>query len=173
MEETITIKTDAEAVVPQEEVKVLTPTIEDLEAKNQALEAEKARLISDRDNYKVALLKEKSKKVENLEDESDDDRIRRISREELANSRLAEIAQEQDVIITKALKENKELKLAQLNKTTTPPAGMGTHTESIKPTDTSITAEQLAYFKAPKPQGMGWTDTEIESYKKNSRRLGR
>lgn len=167
MQEEKAIKTDAEPVVTQEEVKVLTPTVEDLEAKYIALEAEKARLMTEKENYKVAFLKEKSRKTEVFEDESDEEKIRRISREELANSGLAGIAQEQDGIITKVLKENKELKLAQLNHNKTPSATLGTHTETISVKDTLVTPEQEAAFRKK-----GWDDKRIANYKKNLLRYG-
>jgi hypothetical protein len=80
---------------------------------------------------------------------------------------LAQIAQEQEAIIKKALKENKELKLANLNKTKVPPASVGSHNESIPATDTSITPEQMSAFKA-----RGWSDKDIERYKKNLRKYG-
>lgn len=164
-------KKATEAIVPpiaaEEGVKVLPPTEEDLEAKNKALEEERARLITERENYKNAYLKEKSKKKEiTTDDEDEDDRIRRIAQETLADSRLAEITREQDAIIKKALRENSELKLAQLNKTGTAQA-VGTHTETIPVKDTLITPEQLAHFKS-----MGWDDKTIERYKKNYLRSG-
>jgi len=78
---------------------------------------------------------------------------------------LAEIAQEQDALIKKALKENRELKLAQLNKTNTPPASVGTHSEGQMVKDTLVTPDQAAAFKA-----RGWSDKDIEKYKKNLQR---
>lgn len=144
----------------------VTPTVTetDAEARIAVLEAEKAKLIEESSNYKLGMLKAKGKALhdENLE-ESDDDKMRRIAREAVADSRLLEIAQEQDGIIKAALKENKELKLAHLNKTTaTPAAAVGTHTEGQAVTDTLVTKEQLDAFKA-----RGWTDKDIERYKKN------
>ncbi len=141
--------------------------VDDLEAKNVALEAEKAKLTEESANYKMAYLKEKSKhKATDDGEETEDQRIRRITQETLADSRLAEIAQEQDAIIKKALKENKELKLAQLNKTNTPSAIIGSHSESVAVKDTVITPEQLNAFKA-----RGWSDKDIERYKKNLSRF--
>ncbi len=144
-----------EVIPPKEEIE------DDNEARILALEKEKAKLIEESANYRVAYLKEKSKKKENPEDEGEEDTMRRIAREELAGSRLVEIAQEQDQIIKKALKENKELKLAHLNKTNTPPS-TGVHSEGQNVKDTLVTDEQLAAFKA-----RGWDDKQIERYKKN------
>lgn len=142
---------------------VVLPTQDDLEAKNAALEAEKARLIEERENYRLAFLKEKSKKEDVVHDEDEDERMRRIAQETLADSRIAEIAREQDAIIQKALKENKELKLAQLNKSVaSPAAALGSHSEATQVQDTSITPEQLNAFKA-----RGWSEKDIERYRKN------
>jgi hypothetical protein len=131
---------------------------EDLEARNAVLEAEKAKLLEESTNYKAAYLKEKAKQSDGGDDE---ERLRRIAREELSNSRLAEIAREQDAIIKKALKENKELKLAQLNKSDVP-LSVGSHSEGQPVKDTIITLDQMTQFKA-----MGKSDKWIENYKKN------
>lgn len=141
---------------------------EDMETRFKKLEEE-------RENYKAAFLKEKTKnKSSEHLDEDEDEKINRKVTEALANSRLAEIAREQDAIVQRTLKRNKELELALLNKNSAGPAtATGTHSESRSVQDTSVTPEQLAYFKAPKPQGLGWTDKEIERYKKNSQRNGR
>jgi hypothetical protein len=171
METKTAIETNVQAIAPVETVKVPTVAEEDLEAKNVALEAEKAHLIEERDNYKFAYLKKTRKEQLEVNDEgieeTQDEKLRRITREELANSRIADIAREQDVIIKKALRENKELKLAQLNKTKIPPASVGTSNESTPVTSTSITPEQMAYFKSKK-----FTDKDIERYKKNLQKGG-
>jgi len=132
---------------------------DDSTAKIASLEAEKAKLIEEAANWKVAALK--AKKEGNEPDE--DERMERIARKALADSRLAEIAREQDAIIQKALKENKELKLAALNsKNKTPNAAIGNHTETQEVQDTIVTPDQMAAFKA-----RGWDDKKIERYKKN------
>ncbi len=143
-----------------------TNSTEDAEAQVARLQAEKTKLLEENANWKAGLLKEKAKNKVKDDDteESTEDMVRRISRETLSESRLVEIAQEQDSIIQRALKENKELKLAQLNKTGAPPASVGTHSESQPVTDTLITPDQLNAFKA-----RGWTDKDIERYKKLQR----
>ncbi len=143
-----------------------TNSTEDAEAQVARLQAEKIKLLEENANWKAGLLKEKAKNKAKDDDteESTEDMVRRISRETLSESRLVEIAQEQDSIIQRALKENKELKLAQLNKTGAPPASVGTHSESTPVTDTLITPDQLNAFKA-----RGWTDKDIERYKKLQR----
>ena len=145
----------------------VAPTIapeEDLEAKYAAIEEEKAKLAEQRENYRKAEAKYKEKLEAIPENDSDEEKLRRIAREELANSQVLDLAREQDEIIRKALKENKELKLAQLNKTGTPPATLGAHSETVAVKDTLITPEQLEAFKAK-----GWSDKDIERYKTNLR----
>jgi hypothetical protein len=164
------IKTDEPIVAPVEEVKVVASTEDDLAAKVAELEAEKAKITVEAANYKLAFLKEKSKKTEEPnedEEESIEDKMRRIAAETLANSRIAAIEAEKDALIQKALKENKELKLANLNKTVVPPAAMGIHTESPAVVDTLITAEQMQAFKVK-----GWSDKDIERYKTNLKKYG-
>ena len=170
MENKLATEANVQAIAPVEPVKVNAVAQDDLEAKNLALEVEKSRLLEEKDNYKNAYLKEKRKKEGIVDDEdvlNDDDRLRKIAREEMSNSRLAEIARERDLIIKKALRENKELKLAQLNKTNVSPANIGTSSEGISVTSTSITPEQMAYFKSK-----NFTDKDIERYKKNLQRGG-
>lgn len=144
-------------------VPAVAPVVDDAEAKIAALETEKAKLITEAANYKMAFLKEKSKG--NGDDALDEDeRMSRIAQKAIADSRVADIVREQDEIIRAALKENKELKLAR-SKTNEPPAATGSHSESVPVRDTTITADQMASFKK-----MGWTDKDIERYKKNLNR---
>lgn len=147
-----------ETIVPPiatEEKVVVSP--EDAEARFAQLEAEK-------ENYRKAYLKEAEKNKHPRDENLDEDgKMEEVARRVLAESRLAEIAREQDSIITKALKENKELKLAQLNRTTASPSGaMGTHSEGQVVKDTMVTPDQEAFFKSK-----GWDATTIERYKKN------
>ena len=150
-------------VVPPVTPPVITET-ED-EKKIKQLEKEKADLIVEAANYKVAFLKEKSKKEIDLE-ETDEERIKRITLETINSTKIAQIDTEKETLLKKLAQENKELKLAQLNKTP-PPAIIGSHNEGQKVTDTSVTPEQLAAFQAK-----GWTDKDIERYKKNLQKFG-
>lgn len=136
------------------------PVVEDVEERLNRLEAEKNRLIEEAANYKLGMLKAKGKIKEDPEEE--DERMEQIARKVIADSHLAEITREQDAIIKKALKENRELKLAQLNRISTPPATVGTHTEVPLVKDTMVTSDQLTAFKA-----RGWSDKDIERYKRN------
>ncbi len=146
----------------------VVPSTDDAEARVAALEAEKAALIEESANYKLAYLKEKKKKEEVDLEENDEERTRRIAREEVANSKISQIDSEKEALLKKIAKENSELKLALQNKTTTPPASIGSHSEGIAPQDTTITPEQMAAFKA-----RGWTEKDIERYKKNLQKNSR
>ncbi len=145
------------AVVPP----VVVPANDDSETRIAALEAEKAKLIEEGANWKVAALKYKKESKEEDNDLDEDERMMKIAQSAVSQSRLAEIAREQDEIIRKALKENKELKLAR-SKTNEPPAGMGSHSESMAVRDTLVTQDQITAFKARR-----WSDKDIERYKKN------
>lgn len=137
---------------------------EDVEAKIAALEADKAKAIEEAANWKVAALKAKSKEV--LEDESEEERISRIVNEKLSATKIAAIDNEKEALLKKLAKENKELKLANANKTGTP-VSTGTHSEGQVVKDTLVTSEQMAAFKT-----RGWSDKDIERYKKNLQKYG-
>lgn len=153
-------ETNASAIAPKEVVTATLPTNEDAEARYKALEEEK-------ENYKKAYLKLKEKKQ--LKDGDDDlpedteEKMRRIAEEALVNSKLAETAREQEALIQTVLKENKELKLAQLSKTTAPSATIGTHSEATPVKDGAITAEQEKYFR----EVLKWSDKDFARYRKN------
>lgn len=130
----------------------------------EELEKEKAAILERETNYKLAYLKEKKKNDGANPDETDEERIRRITREELANKEIAAIDKEKEELFKKTLRENSELKLAIKNKIPDKPSG-GTHNEIPEVKDTILTDEQLAALRA-----RGWTDKDIERYKKNYRK---
>lgn len=152
-----TVKTEGPAVVPEEKESTL---IDSDSARIAELEADNARLIEESANYKLGMLKAKGKLP--ADEEDDEDKMRRIAREEAIKAKISSNDAEKDALYRKALKENKELKLTLQNKTKTPPAAQGTHSEGTPVTDTLITPEQLTAFKA-----RGWTDTDIERYRRN------
>lgn len=147
-------ETNAATIASQETVEA---SPEDAEARYAQLEAEK-------ENYRKAYLKEAAKNKEPRDENLDEDeKMEEVAKRVLAESRLAEIAREQDILIKNALKENKELKLAHLNKNKTPPASVGASTETTDVVqDSSISPDQMAYFKS-----RGWDDKKISQYKKN------
>lgn len=159
-------KNGTEAIVqPIPPVEVVAPTQTEAEAKIASLEAEKAKLLEERTNYQAAYLKEKAKNDDLGSDENEEDRVRRIIREEDTNKRLAQIDKERELELQKALKENKELKLTLTNKTGVP-ASMGSHSEGLSVNnDPVISPEQMAQFRA-----MGKDEKWIEMYKKNLQR---
>lgn len=139
----------------------------ELEAKLAQIEAEKNKALEEAANYKIAYLKEKKKAREEDayvdQEESDADRVARLVREEVARQKVVQLDQEKEQLLKIALKENKELKLAHLNGSVrTPPAAVGGHSEGAPVRDTKVTPEQLDAFKA-----RGWSDKDIERYKKN------
>lgn len=142
-------ETNAQPIATEEQVKVTVD--EDLEQKVAKLEEQKA-------NYQAAYLKERAK---NHEDETDEDKFRRIAREELENSRIVELDRQKDEIIKKVLRENKELKLAVKNKTDIP-VSTTVHSEGQKVQDTLVTNDQMEAFRK-----MGKSDKWIENYKRN------
>lgn len=147
-----------------EEIKPATETTTEVAptiAPEEDLEAKLAKLEEEKENYRKAYLKESSKKRE-VADEGEEERLKRLVDERLAESRLADIAREQDDLLRRALKENKELKLAHLNKNGAPPAVIGAHSESTPVSDTLVTPEQMAYFKS-----QGKDDKWIQNYKQN------
>lgn len=145
----------AAPIAPQEDT---TPVLDDVEARFQQLEDEK-------ENYRKAYLKAVGKPKEEQEEpvlDDEENKMMRVAQKVLADSRLAEINREQDALIKKTLKENKELKLANLN-SKQPPTAMGTHSEEQGVRDTLITPDQMNHFK----NVLKWDDAKIERYKKN------
>lgn len=166
--ETNTVEANISPAVAKETV---TPT----EAQGEAeayiakLEAERNKAIEEAANYKLGMLKAKGKAHEDYDDETEEERIARIVNEKLAETKIAQIDQAKEDYYKKLARENAELKLAQLNKTNIPPASIGTHSESKGVTDTLVTPEQVTALKA-----RGWTDKDIEKYKRNyQRQIGR
>lgn len=157
------IKADTSTVATKEGTPVVVPTEIDYEAQISALEAEKATLIGNEANYKLALLKERKKnKGLNPEEEDEDERISRMVDEKIASSRLADIAKQERELRDRAFRENKELKQALMNRQNGIPTSIGTHTEGKKVSDTLVTPQQEEAFRKA-----GWNDKTIERYKKN------
>ena len=145
----------------KKEAEEATKVPTEAEAKILALEAEKNAILEREANYKLAYLKEKKKNEQIDPNETDEERIRRITREELAAERITAIDGEKEELLKKTLKENKELKLAFQNKIPDKPSG-GTHNENPVVTSTILTPAQITALKA-----RGWSDKDIERYKKN------
>lgn len=154
-------KTTTETNVPPI---VTEDSASDAETRIADLEKEKVKLVGERANYQIAYLKEKEKNKNKGSESSEDfeeEKLRRIVREETANSRIAQIDTEKDTLVKNLLKENKELKLAHLNKTSVS-STRSSSTETSGVRDTMVTPEQEQYFR----NNLKWTDKDIETYKK-------
>ncbi len=136
----------------------------DYEAMLAAKDLELAKVQIEKESYRKGMLKAKGKPVGDEPEEDLDERFRIIAREEALRAQESQIVAQKEELLRKALKENRELKLAQLNKGT-PSAAIGSHSEGMPVRDTLITPEQMTYFK-----NKGWSDKDIERYKKNSSR---
>lgn len=159
---------DDQPVAAEPVVIPATSTEGDAEAMIAQLQAERDQALKLAGNYKNGMLKAKGKlpSDDDLDGETDEERTRRIIREEMAESRISEIDTQTDALLKKLAKENKELKLAQMNKPPIPSSDTS-HSESQKVQDTLVTEEQLKAFKAK-----GWSDQDIERYKKNLQKGG-
>ncbi len=156
---------------------VLAPEQEtDLEAVLLAKEEEINRLRRDNKDYKAGMLSWKKKAKKNRdedeeedfdEEESNDDRMRRIIREEMAQTDLARANAEKEEIIKKIIRENKEIKTALKNKAQISNLPGGSSQESSTgegQKNTIWTKEQLDYFKSkgidPKKVADNWQKTK-------------
>lgn len=86
----------------------------DYEALLAEKDAELAKVKEEKENYKKGLLKAKGKLPEEEleEDLSADDKMRQIAQEVVLSTKESQLNQEKDELYKKALKENKEMKLA-------------------------------------------------------------
>jgi hypothetical protein len=133
------------------------------EKRIKELEDERNKAIEEAANYKLGMLKAKSKKdSEDDEDETEEERVARLVAKELSDRKVEAIDKEKAELLEKTLRENTELKLAQLNKTKEPSAIQGGHSEGIDVRSTVVTPEQEKALRA-----RGWTDKDLERYKKN------
>jgi hypothetical protein len=165
--ETNAVETTTETAASTVETTPVSSTA--VENRIKTLEEENAKLIEEGSNWKLAALKYKGKQEPESQYETDDEKYRRIAREEaeraMVSNKINTNEAEKKRLIEQLVRENKELKLASLSKTNTPPAAVGSTSESRPVRDTLITSEQMTAFKA-----RGWTDKDIERYKKNLQR---
>lgn len=142
-EEVKAVKAEEQKAAPAAEVEV------DYEAQLALKDAELVKVRSERENYKRGLLKAKGKvttEEEGTEDE--DDRVRRIVREEQLASKEAQLISEQQALLKSATTKIKELTTALQNRGQMPKAtgSSADATKDLKSED-FWSAEQLAYFK--------------------------
>lgn len=132
------------------------PAESDLQERLKALEAEKAQLQVEKENYRRGLLAAKGKvKEENpftYEEPAPqvdlEELVDRKVTEKLMASREAQLAQEKDQLLQDALRREAELRRTIQNRPTES-AAIGANTEQPVPVkDNFFTAEQLAWIKA-------------------------
>ncbi len=91
------------------------------------VESELSKVRNDRDNYRTGLLKDKGKVDDGKEVViTDEDRIRAIAREEFLANQEKDLSAQREKLLQTVLKENKELKISNRNKsgiTTTATSG--------------------------------------------------
>lgn len=132
-----------------------------------------AKKTEDAENYKRGMLKAKGKLPADSEDEETgenmEDKIRRIAREEAANTEIAQLRAKEAAQVAAIVKRNKELELALKNRgQVSSPSGAGSNQEKPEgKVDDYLSNDQIAFFKSK-----GWDDKKIEAYKKNARNPG-
>lgn len=156
------VKTGAETASTQQQV--------DYEALLAQKDAEIAKTRAEKDNYKRGLLVAKGKLPEEDEDSSEtqEQMVRRITREELMNTKEAQLQAEKDEIQKASMKRIKELELALKNRgQITTNSGQGSNQEKPEVnTDSYFSKEQLAALKAK-----GYDDKKIETLKQNMHKV--
>lgn len=113
---------------------------------------ENKRLAEERDNYKrIGLNKKKGIPEEPILDEDEvERRAEQRAQEMISDQRLREANQKKDDLILKALKENRELKIAIRNKSgiVGTPTGASSNSTQGAITETFFSADQLAVLKS-------------------------
>lgn len=124
---------------------------------------ETKRLELERESYRKAALKAKGK----LPDEEPDldALIDQKVTEKLLNTQWAENQSKLESEAKRLARENKELKLAVANRSSTSPTGQVSGTVEYVAPDKTLSPEQIAHFK----NTLKWDDKKIERYKKNLR----
>lgn len=125
-----------------------------------------AKLTTERENYRKGMLKAKGKISEEEEDDSEEsleDKVQRMVKEQLIDAQLNQAQREKDDLLKSALARNKELETALKNRSQIATAGQGSGSETkVTPKDNILSEEKLKQLK-----GLGWDDKKIELYKKN------
>lgn len=143
------------------------PTAIDYQAELALKDAELAKVKEERENYKKGLLKAKGKLPDSElpgEHEQDlEELVNRKVEEKLLDTREAQIQKEKAELLEKALKENRELRLAAANRAQIPSGSQGSSSETtVEPTGQFFSDAQIAELKKK-----GWDDKKIEALKKN------
>lgn len=120
-----------------------------LQAQYEALEAEKARIAAEKENYRRGMLKAKGKSYEDdNQDLPEEDKLRSIVREELLNTQELKNAKQNEDLVKSLLKKTQEMATALKNRTQMTPSGGSSAGESAPSKDHFWSAQQLADLKA-------------------------
>lgn len=165
-EETKVVETKTETATVQQEATVNAAEV-DYEAVLAQKDAELAQVRTERENYRKGMLKAKGKPVESSgdeEDETQEDMVRRVTREELSRTKEAQLQSEKDALIAKTLKRNKELEVALKNRgQILSTSAQGSNKEKPEgKADSYFSNDQIQALKAK-----GWSDKKIEAAKQN------
>jgi hypothetical protein len=123
---------------------------------------ENKKLAAERENYRKGMLKAKGKLTEDDEPEDLETIIDRKVNEKLLNSQWIESQRRLEETAKKLARENKELKLAAINKAPKTSQGAGSGA-AAQPADATLSAEKLAHLK----NVLKWDEAKIEKFKKN------
>ena len=162
-----TVETKVETAVAQPEKVVTQDTTEvDYEAELKKKDDELVKVREEKENYRKGMLKAKGKLPEDddLEEESLDDKVSRMVKEQILSTREATVQAEKDALVSSLAKKNKELTVALKNRaqiTDTSAAGSNQDKQEVN-ANSFFSKEQLASFKT-----MGWSDEKIEKAKQN------
>lgn len=163
----ITTQTSSEVASTEQGVETLqsiAPGI-DYEAQSNALVEELARVEQEKENYKRAALKAKGKLPDDQEDQGNDLEalIEKKVEEKFILSRETQLRKQQEELIQKALRENKELKRALQAKSQVSNMSMGSAGSSTQEvSDGVLSKDQIQTLKSK-----GWDDAKIQKFKEN------
>jgi hypothetical protein len=141
----------------------------DYEAVLAQKDAELAKVREERENYRKGMLKAKGKLPDEYQTDDDthetsEEMVRRVTREELLNTKEAQLQAEKDDALKAVLKRNKELEVALKNRgqiADTSASGSNEDKFEVK-ADSYFSKEQIAALRAK-----GWDDKKIEQAKQN------
>ncbi len=143
----------------------------DYEAVLKQKDEELAQVRTERENYRKGMLKAKGKLPEDSSDNEtpeSEEVMRRIVREEMLQTKEAQLNADKENALKAVLKRNKELEVALKNRgqiTQTSAGGSNEDKPEVK-TDSYFSNDQLKALKAK-----GWSDEKIEAAKKNMKKV--
>lgn len=164
------VKTDA-SQAPAEEKVVAEAMIQTLEQELSEVQKEKEKIAKDKENYRTAFLKLKKGESGDEPDEaaSTEERLRAIVREEVLNSKEAQLKEQQAKVIADLIRENKELKTAKKNAPPVNKASSGGSQDKAESVNAGeyFSPEQKKALLARNPH---WDEKMIKKLEENIRR---